>query len=302
VRVAVRHTTRLDYTAAVVEGIMDARLGPHSDADQRWESFDLRVNPSAAVRPYTDGFDNAAHLITISRAHQSIELVAESRVETLLDDPFVPSATPPRPLRPAELADYLAPSTMVPREPELEAMAAPYRPADSAAAFEAVRQLMDLIYSGFRYQRYVTTVATTVAEVLRERAGVCQDFAHVLLGLCRSIDIPARYVSGYIVHQGQSQHQSSSSQAQFQSQSQSQSSGVSHGPSAEAGASHAWIEAYTPTHGWRGFDPTNNLVASQEHIKIASGRDYGDVPPTRGTFRGVAEEHLSVDVVTRVLE
>ena len=122
----------------------------------------------------------------------------------------------------------------------------------------------------------MTTVETSVREVLTHASGVCQDLAHVLIGLCRAIGIPARYVSGYIM--------------------------ASHdvgAPTRGAAASHAWAEAFTPTHGWRGFDPTNDLMASEHHVKMAVGRDYHDVPPTRGTFRGLAAEELSVAVTTR---
>jgi transglutaminase-like putative cysteine protease len=178
--------------------------------------------------------------------------------------------------------------------PELEEMAAPHRPDDPAATFDAVQALMALVYQGFAYEQHVTSVTTTVPELLAERSGVCQDFAHVLIGLCRAVGIPARYVSGYIVQTAQAQSQTLGSMSQFQSQG-----GAAQEPRRGAGASHAWIEAYTPTHGWRGFDPTNNLVASEHHVKMAIGRDYGDVPPTRGTFRGNAEERLSVDVTTR---
>lgn len=311
VRVAIEHTTRLEYSADVVEGVMDARLGPFSDADQRWETFELRANPSAAVRPYHDGFGNAAHLITIARPHRFIEVVTCSRVQTLLDDPFPFPVTPLRPLGPSDLADYLAPSSMVPELPALQALAAPHHPTDPAAAFDAVRVLMGVVYRGFTYRKHVTDVATTVADVVANRIGVCQDFAHVLIGLCRAVGIPARYVSGYVVVQRQSQSQSQSQRSGTGTQSQSQSQSRSHAetrraqgpdptPSSDHAASHAWIEAWTPTHGWRGFDPTNDLVASQNHVKMALGRDYSDIPPTRGTFRGAAEEHLTVDVVTRV--
>jgi transglutaminase-like putative cysteine protease len=293
-RVAIAHTTRLEYTADVVEGVMDVRLGPFTDEHQRWGRFDPRVSPPAAVRRYADGFDNVAHLITIARPHRHVEVVVQSEVETLLDDPFRRPVIRPRPLGPSDLADSLMPSQLVPRDPDLEAMAAPHRPSDPEGAFDAVRALTDLVYNRFTYRQNVTNVGTTVAEVLSERIGVCQDFAHVLLGLCRSIGIPARYVSGYIVATSQSQSQGRGGQSQSQSQTI--------GPSRGAGASHAWIEAWTPTHGWRGFDPTNNLLASEHHVKMALGRDYADVPPTRGAFRGLAEEHLSVEVVTRVLD
>jgi transglutaminase-like putative cysteine protease len=289
-RVAITHTTRLEYTADVVEGVMDVRLGPFSDADQRWDRYELRTNPTAAIRRYTDGFGNVAHLITLARPHNAVEVIARGEVETFLADPFVPLAGPAAPLRPRDLADYLGASPLVAPHPDLAAIAEPYRPRTPEDTFDAVRALMDFVYTNFSYQQHVTSVATTVPEVLACRSGVCQDFAHVLLGLCRAIAVPARYVSGYIVTAGQAQSQGRGGQWQSQSQSSEP------GPSRGAGASHAWIEAYTPTHGWRGFDPTNNLVATANHAKMAIGRDYSDVPPTRGTFRGTADEHFTVTV------
>jgi transglutaminase-like putative cysteine protease len=273
-KVRVAHTTRLDYSGDVVEGVMDVRLGPLTDADQRCETFALTVAPSASIRRYTDGFGNAAHLITVARAHRVLEVLARSEVSTLLDDPFAPPRHRPRALGPSDVADYLTPSALVPRHPDLAAMAEPFRPDEPEDTFEAVRGLSHLVHETFAYQRHVTTVATTVDQVLAHRTGVCQDFAHVLIGLCRAVDIPARYVSGYTVAEGATAPE----------------------------ASHAWVEAYTPTHGWRGFDPTNDLVASLAHIKIAIGRDYADVPPTRGMFRGAAEERLAVLVESRSLD
>jgi transglutaminase-like putative cysteine protease len=135
---------------------------------------------------------------------------------------------------------------------------------------------MHLVHQRLEYRPDVTDTETTVPEVLTHTSGVCQDFAHVLIGLCRAIGVPARYVSGYIlVGAGRD------------------------APKRGADASHAWVEAFTPTHGWRGLDPTNDLMASDHHVKMAVGRDYHDVPPTRGTFRGVAHETLDVAVTTR---
>ena len=291
---------------------MDVRLGPRSDVHQRWHEYDLRATPTAAIRRYYDGFANVAHLVTIARAHDSVELVARGVVETLLDDPFkLPLSTPP-PLGPSELADYLTPSAIVPADSALEAMAAPYRPTSPNETLEAVQGLMGLVYREFQYEQHVTTVATTVPEVLKGRTGVCQDFAHVLIGLCRAIRLPARYVSGYIVPRQVAPPMQQTQMLGTMTQSQmlqapmggraatEQADGVPR-PSRGAGASHAWVEVYTPTHGWRGFDPTNNLLASTHHVKMGIGRDYNDVPPTRGTFRGMAEEKLSVEVVAQIL-
>ena len=286
-RVALSHLTRLEYSAEVTEGVMDVRLGPLSDEHQRWLRFDLRAAPNAAVHRYTDGFLNAAHLVSLRRPHRYVEVVSRGEVETLLEDPFALPSAPPAPLSPAERAETLLPSPLVAPDPRLQELAAPFRPASPERTFEAVQRLMDLVNREFAYEQQVTQVSSTVGEVIDDRRGVCQDFAHVLIGLCRAIDVPARYVSGYIVSAEQQQAQ----RLGDMQQSQSQSAGYR-----GSGASHAWAEAFTPTHGWRGFDPTNNLVASTHHVKMAIGRDYRDVSPTRGAYRGNADEHLTVVV------
>lgn len=298
-RVAITHTTRLDYTADVVEAVMEARLGPLSDEHQRVERFQLRLDPPGPVRRYVDGGGNVTHLLSNARPHRYLEVTARSEVRTYLADPFQPPPGPPDPLGPLERGDFLEPSPLVPRFSLVDAMAAPFRPAEPTDAFEAVARVTEMIYRDFTYRQQVTDVGTTVEEVLRGRQGVCQDFTHLLIGLCRAIGIPARYVSGYIVLRDRSQRQDGGSSEQSQRRS---SRRAERAPSRGAGASHAWVEAFTPTHGWRGFDPTNNLLANEHYVKVAVGRDYRDVPPTRGTFRGAAEEQLSVVVATQVLE
>lgn len=275
-RVRIEHATRFEYDGDVVESVIDVRLGPRSDAHQRWGRFEIGTDPVGAVRRYSDGFGNTAFLVTLARAHKHLHLRTVGEIETLLVDPFALPAQPPEPLGPSLLADYLDPSPLVPAVPELEALAAPHRPASAEDTFEAVQRLMHVVNQRLEYVPGVTTVETTVIDVLGEPRGVCQDFAHLLVGLCRSVAIPARYVSGYIATDAG-------------------------GPRRGAGASHAWVEAFTPTHGWRGFDPTNDLVASTYHVKLAVGRDYADVPPHRGTFRGPAQELLSVEVSTAVI-
>ena len=274
-RVRVEHVTRFDYDADVVESVIDVRLGPRSDPHQRWGRFNIAVDPAGAVRRYGDGFGNTGFLVTLARAHKHLELRMTGEIETLLADPFALPAQAPDPLGPSALADFLDPSPLVPLVPELESLAGPLRPVSPEDTFAAVQRLTHLVNQRLEYVPGVTTVETTVVEVLGEPRGVCQDFAHLLIGLCRSVGIPARYVSGYTV-------------------------AAASGPARGAGASHAWVEAFTPTHGWRGFDPTNDLVASAYHVKVATGRDYGDVPPHQGTFRGQAEELLTVEVTTAI--
>jgi transglutaminase-like putative cysteine protease len=268
-RISIVHLTRLDYSADVIECVTEARLGPLSDVTQHWQSFELRASPNAAINQFFDGFGNSTHLITLAVPHRYLEMVARSSVLTLTYDPFQLPVEPVAPLSPAEKSDYLAPSSLIPQQAELELLASHWRACSTDEAFDAVRSMMDFVHREFEYASQVTDVGTTVADVLRLRRGVCQDFAHVLIGLCRALSVPARYVSGYLVgaHRG-------------------------------AQASHAWVEAFTPSHGWRGFDPTNNLVASEQHVKMAVGRDYRDVAPTRGTYRGNATETINVWVET----
>ncbi len=274
-KISLVHATELEYDTEVVESVMDTRVGPMTDQHQRWDRHEVSAKPAAAVRRYADGNGNAAHLVTLARPHRSLRLIMRGEVETLLEDPF--ASTPAGRLTALERLDHVSASLLVPRHPGLDALASPHRPAGDVGAFESVQRLMHLVHEGFAYRPETTTVFTTATEMLTVGGGVCQDFAHLLIGLCRAIDIPARYVSGYIVTGERRQE-----------------------PHRGGGASHAWAEAYTTTHGWRGFDATNGLVAADRHVKMAIGRDYSDVPPTRGTYRGIAREAIRVQVVARV--
>jgi transglutaminase-like putative cysteine protease len=280
-KVSVIHVTRLDFGGEVSETVMDAHLGPRNDSDQRVERFVVRLEPAGHVRRYEDGFGNVAHQLTSMRPHAFLQVTAETHVETYMSDPFQLAPRPPQPLDVIHLADCLDPSPLVPRVPVVEAMAAPFRSEANANAFEAIQRMSEVIHRDFSYQTGVTDVTTSIEQIVAGRQGVCQDFAHLLLGMCRAIGIPSRYASGYIVERDQS------------------GAGT---PSRGVGASHAWVEAFTPTHGWRGFDPTNNLVANDYYVKIAVGRDYSDVPPTRGTYHGGPDEHLSVAVTARAID
>jgi len=140
-----------------------------------------------------------------------------------------------------------------------------------------VQGVMRYIHDSFEYQAEVTTVTSTVADVLAVRKGVCQDFAHLMLAICRGMGVPARYISGYIY------------------------SSPKHAARGDT-ASHAWCEAFIPGYGWRGFDPTNDVLAADSHVKVGQGRSYHDVPPTRGVYRGQAEERIEVRVETSAEE
>ena len=138
---------------------------------------------------------------------------------------------------------------------------------------ELLTELNEAIYNLFAYVPNSTKVDSPIEEALQARQGVCQDFAHIMIALVRRMNIPCRYVSGYMFHRDDDENDRS-----------------------VEGASHAWVEALVPRLGWVAFDPTNNLVGGDRHIRVAIGRDYADVPPTRGVYKGEAQSELSVAV------
>jgi len=137
---------------------------------------------------------------------------------------------------------------------------------------EFVLNLNALLYSKIAYVPKSTRVDSPIDHALESRQGVCQDFAHIMIGLTRRIGIPCRYVSGYLFHKAGDKSRSAE------------------------GATHAWVETLLPGLGWVGFDPTNNVMAGDRHVRTSVGRDYADVPPTKGVFKGSAESQLLVAV------
>jgi transglutaminase-like putative cysteine protease len=273
----IAHTTRFTYDEAVEESTMEAWLEPQDDRDQRRLHFALEAQPRIPVFAYRDGFANTVHCFSVLPAHRALTVRARSRVETLLANPFAPrERTPPSPDA-VDTWPFLQFGGPVMRIAEVEALASRFQPAGPAQVRDALGDLMHHIHQTFEYQPEVTTVTSTVADLLTLGKGVCQDFAHLMIAVCRAMGIPARYVSGYILS----------------------------GPERAArgaAASHAWCEALVPGYGWRGYDPTNDLLAADSHIKVGLGRSYRDVPPTRGIYRGTAEEHIAVAVETVLAE
>jgi transglutaminase-like putative cysteine protease len=284
-RVSVRHETRIDYSAPVTEEVLETRLGPFSDAEQRCERFELRVRPSGMLRPYVDGFGNNGYIVTVPGSHDYIEITTDSVVTTIEGGALAPH--PVRALTPLQRHDFLSPSSLVPRDSAVNRLAGPFRPTTPDDFFEATERLSGRIRALLDYRLGVTDTATTAVEALRRGSGVCQDFAHLLIACCRAVDIPARYVSGYLL-----QDEPAAADAASNSWTQLSS----------AGASHAWVEVLSPRQGWKGFDPTHHTVAGERYVKMAIGRDYADVPPTKGVFRGDAQSTLTVGVATHPVE
>ncbi len=180
-----------------------------------------------------------------------------------------------------EYLDFLVPTGYVPHVPQLDELIEVASRNGDGTMSGFVQAASDLIHERFQYVKGATHVNSSIADSLSVGAGVCQDFAHLLLGVVRKRGLPARYVSGYLVPEG-----AASPDAKLQE--------VIGGY-----ASHAWAEVYLPGSGWMGLDPTLGKPLGLQHIRVAYGRDYGDVAPVRGVYKGHAGQRLSVDVRVR---
>lgn len=274
----VRHLTRFRYSAPVRESIMELRMQPRTEANQRLQSFQITTQPHAQISAYTDHLGNAVYHFDVPGAHDELCISAEARVE-VSPPPFLPDTSPgddwptlEQAMTDFSLWDMLQPSRLICLGPHLDNFLAEHGLVKEADACACLRRLNAAIYGAFAYMPQSTQVDSPAEHAFQIRRGVCQDFAHVMLAVLRHWRVPARYVSGYLYHRREDHDRSA------------------------ADASHAWVEAYLPRHGWVGFDPTNNILAGERHIRVAVGRDYGDVPPTRGVFKGEAEAELAVAV------
>ena len=274
----VLHRTTFTYAGKAHDSFNEVRLRPVDDATQRCRHFSLRLTPGSASRDYHDFYGNTVHYFEVPETHNKLVIEAVSSIETvpMAARPPVPRVAPSDLERSAEremLAEFYTSSHYVPLDVEL------WREAQDALAegrsdiWSDVRRLGEHIYRRFAYRPKTTGVNTRATDVLKLRMGVCQDFAHVHLGLCRSVGIPARYVSGYFFNTTRRPR--------------------------EIEASHAWIEAYIPGHGWSAFDPTHARPADDRYVKIAVGRDYADIRPVNGTYRGAPTRSLRVSVSVR---
>ncbi len=285
-RYRITHRTTYTYDAAVHESFNEVRLRPVSDEHQTCLDFTLSIDPPASVITFDDYYGNAVHNFSVPYLHDSLRIEATSDVVTFADafqslggprdgesdrsPPLAGLATEPQ--FENDHAEFLIPSTYVDLEPvtgEIARAILATDPGQTAwtflyAASSQVRQRLE-------YQIGATTVHSRVAEVLEVGSGVCQDFSHVLISICRHAGLPARYVSGY------------------------------QGSVPEAEASHAWVEAFIPPYGWVGFDPTTGGACTGRHVKIAVGRDYADVTVVRGTYRGGRARDLEVTVQSETI-
>ncbi|MEO7190020.1 MAG: transglutaminase family protein [Vicinamibacterales bacterium] len=274
----VRHLTRFVYTSPVCESVMELRMQPLDVDRQRCLNFSVNVSQRARVFAYRDYRGNAVHYFDIPGQHSRLDVSVESSVDIALP-PVLPAALPMDAWDEVDAVAasddqlaWLASGPFTAPTLELAAFAAVIGLDRSLDPLTTLRTLTSTIYAQFAYMQQTTQVDSQIDDALRARAGVCQDFSHIMLALVRGLGIPSRYVSGYIAPQ---EHPTDR---------------------AADNATHAWMEALLPSIGWVGFDPTNDTIVGDGHIAVAIGRDYSDVPPTRGVFKGAAGSELSVAV------
>jgi transglutaminase-like putative cysteine protease len=277
---SVRHVTTFCYEPAVRESVMEVRMQPRSEGPQRCLSFTLDVSPEANITQYSDPAGNAVHHFDIAGSHTEVKVTAQSMVQ-------VEALAPPRRSDAGDWSDLdamtaaddhwemLLPSQFARSSPALEELARELTYERRDGPLEVLTTLNEGIYRSFAYVPNSTKVDSPIEEALQTRQGVCQDFAHIMIALIRPLGIPCRYVSGYLFHRATEDGRRDRSLE---------------------GASHAWVEALVPRLGWTAFDPTNNLIGGDRHIRVAIGRDYADVPPTRGVHKGEAHSGLGVSV------
>ncbi len=258
-RLQIEHTTTFSYDEPISEAYTEMRLRPLDGNGQHCLSFILSTQPHDEILKYEDRFGNDVRHFDVIQPHQKLEVTAKSTV--LTPDQYFQRETK---LSPLDKYDYLMETDYAPFRPEIidfaKAHALHGNPRATALA------LMHAIFASLKYEKGATDVTTTAQETLQLGRGVCQDFSHLMLATCRSQQIPARYVSGYLYNNG------------------------------HTAASHAWVDVYLAGQGWFSLDPTHDCEQTNEYVRVAIGRDYADVSPTRGIFVGNAKENMSVSV------
>lgn len=270
----IQHITKYLYDKNVRESVNEIKIFSYQDNTQEVLQHDLFITGSPEVFTYTDYWSNKTGLFNLMPPHK--ELIVDSRLLVRTIASAVADINFAAELNELEaevnsnlkLLELSTPDAIVSNE-AMSAIVQSIKENETSVA-RVVQNCCEYIFNNFQYIKGITTIETTVDEILENRAGVCQDFAHVMLQALRSLQVPSRYVSGYICPN-------------------------KNGLRGE-GATHAWVEAWIPSYGWAGIDPTNNVWVTNTHVKLAVGRNFNDCSPVKGTFKGPAKQNLSVSV------
>lgn len=271
----IQHTTRYIYEGPVRDSANQIILFPIKDEYQDVIKQELHITGNPVVDTHIDYYGNEVGSFTYSEPHTMLVISSRLTVSTKH------RAFPTNDIFPSQQWQYLANlQHMVPYIDflkqeyfegldELEKLVASLRSPEDTP-YQIILRFCKYVYENFEYIKGVTTVETKLDEIWKLKAGVCQDFAHILMEMLRLVQIPARYVSGYICT-------------------------TKNGLRGE-GATHAWAEAYIPDYGWLGIDPTNNYIANETHIRLAVGRNFSDCSPVKGVYKGASGHRLEVAV------
>jgi transglutaminase-like putative cysteine protease len=280
-RYRIRHVSRFLYSAPVRRCTMWLCLRPLESPGQRLLDFSVDTIPPAGITTERDPFGNVRHVLTLHRNHELLEVVSTSTVE------IDPPAALPEGLGPGAWDevrsmgndprwwDFTGPSPVAKPSAALRAFVTELGVKPATDPLADVLRLSTALNDAFEYTPGATSVDSPIDHILTSMKGVCQDYTHVLVAVARSWGLPTRYVSGYLYVTGNEPAEAGS---------------------AFGAATHAWAETRLPAVGWIGVDPTNRTLADQRYVRIAVGRDYGDVPPTRGVIEGGGDSRLEVDV------
>ena len=283
VRYDIEHVSHYLYSSPVRHSVMSLCVKPRDGSGQRLLSFEVRTRPSSPLNAETDGFGNTKHVLNIHREHSNLEIIAHSTVETThaapLPNALGRGAWDEVRSRTASFAhwEFTRPSVFARPTPELAALIDRQGIGPADDPLQSLVGLRDSIHHSFRYMPGSTTAVSPIDHILETGEGVCQDYAHVMIAIARSWGVPTRYVSGYV-------------------------SARKAGMSAPQSATHAWVECFLPELGWTEFDPTNPELPNERRVRVAVGRDYDDVSPTRGVFVGNTDSLLEVSVRMRPVE
>lgn len=287
------HTTCYEYDSGVTFCHNIATLKPKNMVGQTLLDYSLEITPTPTeISEKLDFFGNTVTRFSIQKQHNELKVTAKSKV--LKDYTLQPNiensvkgksvtlsqaiqALKSNTLDILEVRQFILESILVARiTPEIRAYAEiSFKPERSV--FEAAFELMQRIYTDFDFDAEVTNVATPIHDVIKQKKGVCQDFAQIAIACVRSVGLPARYVSGYI--------------ETLPPPGKEKLVGTD--------ASHAWFSVYIPSFGWIDFDPTNNQIPKNQHIVVSYGRDYYDVPPLKGVIYSTGKNKMKVAVDIR---
>ncbi len=267
----IEHRLVFEYDDFIHESWMELRVEPRSSIHQTVHSFYLAVGPPSTVEHYVDWNENHVHHFGVGDYHERIEVVTRSLVDVHPQHQLLAELVePPTPIA-GPLLDFVGFGGPIVRSPGLEELGKGVPVTPTAPLGEQVSALGRALLERVQYVPGVTDYRSNTDHALAEGSGVCQDFAHLLLGLLRLRGIPCRYVSGYL-HVDQN--------------------------AGEPSQSHAWVEVYSLKHGWVAFDPTHDHSPDDAYVAIGRGRHYDDTPPNRGIYRGNAKEKLHAEVHT----